>query len=596
MSSTDDDKSRAVLLIELAQELCDVHLDQHGTPFAWIKNPGRVLMLRGREFHSYLLNHFYTKYGEACGSEALGAALGVLGARAYERPRVELSVRAKSDDSSILIDTADDTERAIQITPGGWAVVPLDRPIFRRFSHMLPFVPPAEARRRPDEKSVSKLISMFKLKDPADEILLAAALGTAFISHIPRPIVILHGRQGGTKTSLAAAVRGVIDPSSLPTLSLPWRTDEVVQALAHHYLAPFDNVQKLGAAVLDTLCRACTGDGVTKRALYTDEDDVIHAYRRSMWLTAVNLPGARPDFVDRTLPIEMTRVALTDRKEEAEVQREVRRLLPGVIREVLDALSVTLRTVQGVRLELKELPRMADFAVWGEAFARALGYEPNVFMKRYLANIKDASTAALESDVVGDLVMRLLTGSGSLDGVGRFEGTADDLLRAIREINDTLKLVKPEELPGRARELSAALKVLEVSLEDEGWRVTRSREPHTGKRLITIEQDPVVRAESGGAPQTPSPSSPASPEPHETGEPTGDADDDAPSTIVTPSSPDSKDHETDGRVTGDDGDAECATSPMPYHCPEHGLATDSPAVLSAHLDRFHRTLPEGAHP
>ncbi len=46
-----------------------------------------------------------------------------------------------------------------------------------------------------------------------------------------------------------------------------------------------------------------------------------------------------------------------------------------------------MRIYDSVKEELKELPRMADFAIWGEAISRALDYEPKKFLDWYEAKI-----------------------------------------------------------------------------------------------------------------------------------------------------------------------------------------------------------------
>ncbi len=41
-----------------------------------------------------------------------------------------------------------------------------------------------------------------------------------------------------------------------------------------------------------------------------------------------------------------------------------------------------------VKTEIKQLPRMADFAIWGECISRTLGYEPLSFVNHYKDKIK----------------------------------------------------------------------------------------------------------------------------------------------------------------------------------------------------------------
>jgi len=51
-------------------------------------------------------------------------------------------------------------------------------------------------------------------------------------------------------------------------------------------------------------------------------------------------------------------------------------------------LQNTLKIVEQVQLELQELPRMADFTIFGEAIAQSLGYPKGKFVELYDKEIK----------------------------------------------------------------------------------------------------------------------------------------------------------------------------------------------------------------
>ena len=56
------------------------------------------------------------------------------------------------------------------------------------------------------------------------------------------------------------------------------------------------------------------------------------------------------------------------------------------------------------QVNVPELPRMADFAQWGEAVGRGLGWVPGSFLERYRSNRKQATIPALaQSAVAGAL-------------------------------------------------------------------------------------------------------------------------------------------------------------------------------------------------
>src|SRR5687767_7851313 len=55
----------------------------------------------------------------------------------------------------------------------------------------------------------------------------------------------------------------------------------------------------------DSLCRAATGDGDVGRALYTDSDLAVFAFRRCIILNGIDVGALRGDLADRTLPINL---------------------------------------------------------------------------------------------------------------------------------------------------------------------------------------------------------------------------------------------------------------------------------------------------
>ena len=51
---------------------------------------------------------------------------------------------------------------------------------------------------------------------------------------------------------------------------------------------------------------------------------------------------------------------------------------------------------------------MADFAIWGEAIARALGYKENEFLKAYYNNIGFQNNEVIESNPLAFAIKKLV--------------------------------------------------------------------------------------------------------------------------------------------------------------------------------------------
>jgi energy-coupling factor transporter ATP-binding protein EcfA2 len=505
MSSPDTEKqSRAVALIELITRHCSLHQDQNGTPFVWLKNPGRTMLVNSREFKAFAVKEFYQEYTEVVGSEALNAAINVLMAEAYESEKVPLQVRiARGPDDTILIDPCNrsDDNSAIKVSWGKVEMIQVNRPLFRRYSHMKPFS-------IGEERDFKDFLAYFKLKDSEkDLILLAGFIGAALVPDIPHAILVLMGPQGSAKTTLTRALANLVDPSSTDVLSVPTRQDELAQQLAHRYTVPYDNVSRLSISVIDTFCRATSGQAFTKRALYTDEDDVIFSFRRVLILNGTNVPSKRGDLLDRALLLELSRVPEAERKEEQEVWKEIEKKLPGVRAAVLNSLARAMLLVDQVRSDLKKLPRMADFAVWAEAFCRALGYPNGAFYEAYMQRLDETTKVALENDVVAELILKLFSEYKQYlkkadDGVMFWEGTAAELLKLLNEVNRLAGYVDEKELPRSPETLGRWLNDLAANLGDEGIKVQRRKEGKQRTRKITIMNEASADPGQGSGPRT----------------------------------------------------------------------------------------------
>ncbi len=140
----------------------------------------------------------------------------------------------------------------------------------------------------------------------ADRRLMKAYITIGLLPHISRPIVLLIGPQGAAKSSTQRLIKRVLDPGRPESIRLDRR--EVIQKAAHCQVALFDNASGLQGWAIDILCRLVTGEGDSKRRLYTDDEDIIYELKRVVLVNGINPPADRPDFTDRCLPIKLERL------------------------------------------------------------------------------------------------------------------------------------------------------------------------------------------------------------------------------------------------------------------------------------------------
>lgn len=402
-------QSQTSQLMEMALENCIFFRDQHNTGFAGNKQDNGSLAIypiRSRAFKNFLSLLMFNSTGVAVGTEIINACINTLEAKAIlEGEKYPLYNRVGQRDGDFYYDIGDDDWNIIKISPQGWNVIRHNVPLFRRYPHQKNQIMP-----NPEKPGDYLLLKKFvNLKHQKDMILVIVTVATYFIPDIPHAIIDFFGEQGSTKTTLMMILGLLADPSSLETLHLPRDRDQLIQMLQHHWVCPFDNASVLTTQQSDSLCRAVTGEGHSKRALYTNDDDVIYHYKRCIILTGINNPIIRPDLLDRAVLIE-TASPSDGIKTETEVWHEFYSDLPAIFTGLLDAIVTAMKCYSDIEREFDgvELPRLADYCIWGEAIARALGYGPMEFYNAYTSHISEKDREAVEQNVIGNIVFALM--------------------------------------------------------------------------------------------------------------------------------------------------------------------------------------------
>jgi energy-coupling factor transporter ATP-binding protein EcfA2 len=415
----------AARLLELVRQAGAVPFrDDTGDAYLAVPVAGcarKTVRVRSREARTWLAYLSHTRDGKPASGPAVDGALGVLEGTALhdpDAPCLPLAVRVAERDSAIWYDLGGPDWRAVRVTADGWDVRPAPT-LFRRYGHMAAQVTPTPGG------DLRRLLDYLPVAEGMDALLLPW-LVAALVPSIARPALVLHGPAGTGKTTTMRALRRLIDPSATEVLTLPHDPAQLVQTLAHHYAVPLDNEDRLGADTSDALCRAVTGDGATKRALYTDDDDVVYRYRRVLLVSGVTCVAQRPDLLDRSLLLALRPIAPADRREEEEYWTAYEADRPAMLGGLLDALSTAMRLRPSVRL--REHARMADYAAWAYAAAEALGIGGDAAMAAYACNVRRQTDEALSAHPVGQ-ALRVL-----LDGRDGWEGTPAALLEALEQV------------------------------------------------------------------------------------------------------------------------------------------------------------------
>jgi hypothetical protein len=211
--------------------------------------------------------------------------------------------------------------------------------------------------------------------------------------------------------------------------------------------------------------------------LYTDDDEVLFEAARPILLNGIEEVISRPDLGDRAIFLTLTPIGEAQRRPEVELWREFEIARPSILGALLDTVAHGLRAIGGVQLE--QLPRMADFAIWATACETAL-WPAGTFARAYAANRTAAVESIIEADPIATCVRAMMVDrtlwTGSASDLLRFcvERARDDIARGGSWVAKN-----PRALAGRLRRAQTFLRTL-------GIEITFSREGRTGTRMISV--------------------------------------------------------------------------------------------------------------
>jgi len=477
--------NRFKMLVQLLEEAgVEYFHDQFQNPWVCvaIDNHHENIKIKSQRFKTYLTKLFYEATKEGCGRETLQQVQDLCSAKSlFQGPQRSLSYRGAWSENRILIDLGTPEWSAIEVSASGWRMVKPKRPPFRRFGHMQSLPAPESGGR------VQDILSILPIRDRTSQVLTCAWLPTAFIPDLPRPGLVLSGLQGSGKTFTTERLRLLIDPSQTLTLSLSKDQTELIQALDHHYLPTFDNLDSLPKWASDVLCRSVTGAGFTKRELYSDDDDFSYSFFRPYILNGISVCATRPDLLDRSLIIELDRISEKERKSLKTLSSAFKRLQPRVLGAMLDALVFAMQTKD--KIALPELPRLADWCEWAVPVAEHLGIGKEAFLEAFDKSIKRQHSEVNNSEPAAVAILDFMSNQSG------WTGTPSVLYAELSKKAEELKLDREKSWPKAPNALTRKLKAIGHNLASEGIEIKDERVGHGRARQIMIRKIEVHPAE-----------------------------------------------------------------------------------------------------
>lgn len=374
--------------------------DQFKEPYVAITGKGsEILKINSRDFTGWLNNYAYHNYGVIMkNNQATDIKRALEGlALCGEDSEICLEPRLRKIGNEIWYDLG---KEAVCVSDKGWKVVKEPPIIFRRYGHQKPQVKPVKGG------DIQQFRKFTNIVDERDWDLFLAFAITTLIPDIPRPVLVINGSQGAGKSTPMRMLKDLADPSQLISAGRITGETELARLANRHSLLFFDNLSFLEKDNSDVLCRLITGDGFSKRKLYSDDDEVIYNYKRPIMLNGINNFITQADLLDRALILNVERISEDKRLTELELWGKFEEEKPLILGAMFTILSKAMGLFP--KTPTSGLPRMADFGRWGCAIFSAINNKPFREFQEILSGNKERQIEeSIEADPVA-LVAKIL--------------------------------------------------------------------------------------------------------------------------------------------------------------------------------------------
>jgi hypothetical protein len=205
--------------------------------------------------------------------------------------------------------------------------------------------------------SINLLWDHLNVSEQDRPLVLAWLIAAIIDPDTPHPVLSLFGEQGTGKSTASRRIVEVIDPSPVPLRKPPRDPEQWVTAAQGSWVVGLDNLSQVPDWLSDSLCRAATGDGDVRRALYTDAGLSVFGFRRCIILNGIDLGALRGDLVDRLVHVSLEVIPEDDRVKEEVLDNQWQQYYPVILGALFASVASVIHAIPSVRLAKK--PRMA---------------------------------------------------------------------------------------------------------------------------------------------------------------------------------------------------------------------------------------------
>jgi len=300
----------------------------------------------------------------------------------------------------------------------------------------------------------------FHLRSEEDILILTLYLVTAFagnqISHF---IIILMGSKGAGKSRCAKLISEIVNPQTVSSLGVVSKSrDDLAIRLSNSYLTILDNIVKLDKDFASILAISVSNGQYCKRALFRNTEEIKLNIRSLIILTGIDIASyGKSDLLDRSILLNLNRIAPDEVKTERELDMEFQKDLPEILGCCFKLLAKALADNKSVDVPKT---RMADNFELMIKVGRALGFADEETAQILWSNQSEINHFTIADNMVATCVVALM------EQRDEYIGAVTDLLRDLQDIAEE-HLGDKSVLPKQPNVLSRRLNEIRSNLECE---------------------------------------------------------------------------------------------------------------------------------
>lgn len=415
-----------------------------------------------KKFGDYCADVYWKATRQSCTEQAINESARILRCMAREEGAVQpVHMRRASHNGKIYVDLATKEGECIEIDAASWRIVDVAPVRFFRNSSTI-------ALPRPEHGgALDEFRAQLNLDGEMSWLLLAAFMGYCWFGESDFPVLLMTGESGSSKSTTSDLLKELVDPSNAAGLPVPEKEEDYLHNANVGLLFWLDNISSINQMQSDSFCRLSTGAAFLKRLHYSNSEVSTTRISRPVVITTITDIVNAPDLMNRCIEVRCKAFGIVKRLLKARVKERFALTLPRLLGALADAVSKAMRELPNIPEE--NLPRLADFSFFGEAFWRGQGAEPGMFMAFMMQAQRAANASMIENSPLAEVLIPWFEENGN------YIGTMLDLWRKLNAIAPQATR-EQKAWPKGAQRLARVLATLEPNLREHGILISKGVE------------------------------------------------------------------------------------------------------------------------